>query len=426
VGSSSALSRIKSFLVNGEYLFAGTFRDGVFCSTDDGGNWVPANSGLTNSSVNCLEYNGNALFAGSDGTAFRSGDGGVDWIRASTGLATPYITCLVSSGTILYAGTYSGVYRSTDSGEHWYSSNTGLTDTSVDALGVSGTSVFVSTTGSGGAGDGNLHRSVDSGRTWNRLYLGTDNVVNCFAVVGADIFAGTWGKGIFHSTDDGTTWTPAGGSGIIESFAFAGTKLYAGTERGGIFRSTDKGTTWDSFTIGLTDMGVRSLIFWEPYLIAACWQDGVFVGVDVESGLTGWTIANAGFPGVYVGSLAVCGTDIFAGTRYEGVWRRPLSEMITSVHPSSDELAQDFSLDQNYPNPFNPSTIIRYGLPKRSHVTLTVLNMLGQHVTTLSQGEQEAGYHEVKFEGSGLASGCYLCRMRAGPYTETKRLLLLR
>jgi len=142
--------------------------------------------------------------------------------------------------------------------------------------------------------------------------------------------------------------------------------------------------------------------------------------------LTGWTNASAGLPDVHVRSLAVCGTDIFAGTGYEGVWRRPLSEMITSVHLLPGEQAQEFSLDQNYPNPFNPSTTIRYGLPKRSHVTLTVLNILGQPVATLSQGEQEAGYHEVRFEGSGLSSGVYLYRMRAGSYTETKKLLLLR
>jgi hypothetical protein len=85
-----------------------------------------------------------------------------------------------------------------------------------------------------------------------------------------------------------------------------------------------------------------------------------------------------------------------------------------------------FVLCQNYPNPFNPSTTIRYGLPTRSPLTLTVFNTLGQHVALLQNGEQEAGYHEVKFDGSDLSSGVYFYRLRAGDFVETRRFLLIR
>jgi len=83
-------------------------------------------------------------------------------------------------------------------------------------------------------------------------------------------------------------------------------------------------------------------------------------------------------------------------------------------------------LFQNFPNPFNPSTTIRYGLPYRSHVTLTIFSILGQQVAQLVNGEQEAGYHEVKFDGSKLASGVYLYRIQAGNFVETRKLLLVR
>jgi hypothetical protein len=85
-----------------------------------------------------------------------------------------------------------------------------------------------------------------------------------------------------------------------------------------------------------------------------------------------------------------------------------------------------FTLYQNYPNPFNPSTTIRYALPARSHVTLTVFNVLGQQVATLVDGTQDAGDHDVKYDGTGLASGVYFYTMRAGDIVRTKQLLILR
>ena len=87
---------------------------------------------------------------------------------------------------------------------------------------------------------------------------------------------------------------------------------------------------------------------------------------------------------------------------------------------------QRFMLAQNYPNPFNPSTTIPYELPDRVHVLLTVFNMLGQKVASLVNTDQTAGHHEVRFDGSGLASGVYLYRLEAGDNMQTRKLLLLR
>ena len=86
----------------------------------------------------------------------------------------------------------------------------------------------------------------------------------------------------------------------------------------------------------------------------------------------------------------------------------------------------ELTLKQNYPNPFNPSTVIRYGLPARTNVSLAIYNTLGQTVATLVDGEQESGYHEVRFDGANLASGVYFCRLKAGQSVRTSKLLLLR
>jgi len=99
-------------------------------------------------------------------------------------------------------------------------------------------------------------------------------------------------------------------------------------------------------------------------------------------------------------------------------------ERVSSA-PLPSPIPEQLVLHQNFPNPFNPSTTIRYGLPVRSHLTLTVFNTLGQQVAVLQNGEQGAGYHEVRFDGSGLSSGVYFYRIQAGDFVQTRTLLLL-
>jgi hypothetical protein len=99
--------------------------------------------------------------------------------------------------------------------------------------------------------------------------------------------------------------------------------------------------------------------------------------------------------------------------------------VVSGIRESTTDLPVSFRLEQNFPNPFNPSTTIRYGLPSRSNVTLTVFNTLGQKVATLVAGEQEAGNHEVRFNGSSLASGMYLYRLQAGGFVQAKKFVVL-
>jgi hypothetical protein len=101
------------------------------------------------------------------------------------------------------------------------------------------------------------------------------------------------------------------------------------------------------------------------------------------------------------------------------------SELVTEV-AKPDGKPSTYVLEQNYPNPFNPSTTIRYAVPVRSHVILTVFNALGQQVADLQDREVDPGYHEVQFDARVLSSGVYFYRLKAGVFSETKRLLLVR
>jgi len=86
-------------------------------------------------------------------------------------------------------------------------------------------------------------------------------------------------------------------------------------------------------------------------------SSGIFISTNNG---TSWSTVNSGLIDRNVISLAVNGTDLFAATVFSGVWKRPLSEMITGIKEPNGGLPAEFSLSQNYPNPFNPSTVIRY------------------------------------------------------------------
>ena len=87
---------------------------------------------------------------------------------------------------------------------------------------------------------------------------------------------------------------------------------------------------------------------------------------------------------------------------------------------------KEFKLEQNYPNPFNPTTTIQYQLPQDARVTLKIYDILGSEVATLVNEEQEAGYKEVQFTGSNIASGMYVYRLQAGDFISTKKMMLLK
>ncbi len=85
-----------------------------------------------------------------------------------------------------------------------------------------------------------------------------------------------------------------------------------------------------------------------------------------------------------------------------------------------------FSLSQNYPNPFNPSTAITYQLPKNSHVSLKVYDILGKEVVTLVDEVKEAGSYNVQFNAQNIASGVYFYRMVAGDIVQMKEMMLIK
>ena len=91
----------------------------------------------------------------------------------------------------------------------------------------------------------------------------------------------------------------------------------------------------------------------------------------------------------------------------------------------------NYSLSNNYPNPFNPNTKIKYSIPQNvrretGNVSLKIYDVLGREVATLVNEEKPAGEYEVEFNAANLPSGIYFYQLKAGQFSETKKMVLLK
>lgn len=106
-----------------------------------------------------------------------------------------------------------------------------------------------------------------------------------------------------------------------------------------------------------------------------------------------------------------------------GFWYQP-GWILTSVPESPAELR--YFLGQGFPNPFNPVATVEFGVVEPGRVVLTLYNVAGQEVRKLVDQQFEPGVHRAVLSAAGLGSGVYFCRMTAGDFTATTRLVLLK
>jgi hypothetical protein len=93
----------------------------------------------------------------------------------------------------------------------------------------------------------------------------------------------------------------------------------------------------------------------------------------------------------------------------------------------ADLLPSEFTLYQNYPNPFNPATKIMFAIPEQSKITLKIYNVLGELVADLINDQiYDAGYYELNFDGTKLASGIYIYRLQADGKSISRKMILVR
>lgn len=422
-------------------VLIGTEWDGLFRSTNNGSSWVRSINGITNSKVFCQAIGADGyLFAGTGGYivtpsgqdtiiifdgpghgVFRSTDSGSNWIQYDSTLKNIGIYSLASKpGGIIFASDRQRIYRSTDNGISWHTADSGITGNYIGVVGIQPNGTVC-------ASGNYFYISTNNGSTWQQRGL-LWGAKSCFAFLqNGSMLAGggPGGGGIFRSMDGGYNWWPSS-TGLTSQLVYS----LAANSSGGVFaatmqgvhRSSDNGVTWTSSNNGLTTSRILSIAINSDNKILVGSDSGVFLSTNNGDS---WVQTSQGLTRKIVPSV-LCNANghAFAATYGGGVFRT--LQPITFAGKPIDDSPRSFSLAQNYPNPFNPSTTIEFSLPRSTHATVKIYDLLGREVATLVNDQLTAGTHKMEWNVGGFASGVYFYRLQAGEFVETKKLLLLR
>ncbi len=414
---ATALLSSASGLYMGAMSQSGLVSNGILFSTNGGTTWSDRSAGVVATTIHSMLVNGSSLFALKKGQGlYVSTDDGTTWALSSAtavGYDAQSQNLGMSNGK-MFASSSTGLLTSTNNGATWTASSPGFTP---QAFYTFGSKLF--------AGEnGGIRMSTDDGATWNQSNSGLTGYLstNCFGSRGDKLFAGLYSSGFFVSADSGATWTAQNtgiGSWRIRSIVTLGTKVFVATDDHGVYTTSDDGANWTAKNSGLSSQSILSLAESNGALFAAT-NDGVAVSQD--SGETWRAIT----PSTFIANVVVVkGTDLFCGTLSNGVWKTPISEVITSV-VQVDDVPARFRLEQNYPNPFNPTTNFEFRIANFGLVTIKVFDVLGREVTTIVNQELHPGTYSVSWDAVDKPSGMYYYRIQAWNFTETKRMILLK
>jgi photosystem II stability/assembly factor-like uncharacterized protein len=302
-----------------------------------------------------------------------------------------------------------------------------------NVLFAGGTSVYRST--DGGTWSAAFGTSVLNGRKMLSLaasYTSTDTIY------GGAVPAGSMPAGLFRSVNGGTNWTEVGIGTIPNRFptditvnplsSNEAVATFGGFGTGHVFRTTDAGITWNNISSNLPDIPHQSVVMDPLY------PQNIYVGTDfgvyvsTNSGAN-WFSYMTGMQESMISDLTIVypNRSLRATTHGNGNWQRKLVENpVTNINGNNTSTPEKFSLSQNYPNPFNPVTVISYNVPQASYVSLRVYDIQGKEIAVLVNGRVMPGSYDIEFNASALASGIYFYKLRAGNFSETKRMMLVK
>ena len=382
----------------------------VICSVK--ADWVQVNNGLTQLNINALTATGNYIFAGTQvgGGVFVTTNNGNNWTLTSLQTTT---IALASSSSYIYAGYQNGLGYSSNYGATW---NGGSLNHWVNTILANGNYVYAGCFYPTNSTDRGVWISSNYGANWTQTTL---NNINIYALTlsGNYLFATGYtngiGSGVYLSTNNGGNWASClsfSGSALASN----GNNIYLGAN--GVYKSTNYGANW---TQTLSNQSIHAIVLYGSNVFAA---GSIFVSTDNG---TNWTIRTEGMGNLYVNSLCVLNDFLFAGTDGNGVFRRPLSELV-GIETISQTVPKGYDLKQNYPNPFNIQTIIEMSIPKRDNYTLDIVDILGRKVDIAYEGFLNVGSYKINYNADKLASGVYFYTLKSNNYINTKKFVLIK
>ncbi len=244
------------------------------------------------------------------------------------------------------------------------------------------------------------------GVSWSALGNGFSGTVSVLGELDGQLVANNSGA---ISRWNGSSWSPI----VTTKF---------GTGYGYV---TDFGTYNNSLIIGgyfdtINGIAANGIIEWNGHT----WK-------TLGSGIGGGFNPSVSALAEYDGALVAGGNFTIAGGKpaaFAATWYPTPTDVDDD---QANGLPESFALQQNYPNPFNPSTRIQFTVPSRSHVTVEIINLLGQSVRRLVDEIRPAGTYTTTWngkdsDGKPVATGVYMYRLTAGEFTETKKMVLIK
>lgn len=299
--------QITAITLSGSNIFAGTYGNGMYLSTNNGANWVEVNSGITDLRILCLAAENSRVVAGTPHGIFQSTDNGKTWNTSNSGLLNNDVCSIISVDSSLFVGTGNGIYRSVN-GSNWTYSGSGLpSGDNVFCLAYSNKTLIAGIRG----GDA-IYFSIDNGANWTAATISSrTSECYCFAVYGNKVLASTF-DGIYLSIDNGKNWVEANYGLPTRPFIYAivkcGSTLLASSEFG-IYRSVDSGAHWTADNSGTFTKHISSSIEKGTDIFAGT-NDGVFHSVDNG---TNWISSSSGITVTDIASLTTTNKSLFAG-----------------------------------------------------------------------------------------------------------------
>lgn len=377
-------------------------RSGVYRSLDGGSTWQFATAGMSSTRVSAVDAYANSIVAGTIAGTFRSQDNGATWApTVTTGIDAP-IKRFARSSRGLFGITDYDVQVSSDDGRTW---NAGGFSSSrfPSAIGVSASGTVLVGTGNYG-----IYRSTDNGATFAIASVWpADRGFHAFAASGETVFAGTQ-YGIYRSTDDGIHWTEPDTSVsriTVVDMCAAGTAVYAASANK-VIRTTDNGETWHAVGAGRT---------WQITSIAGVGRN-VFVGTGNTVQLTtddgaSWHQVDTGLA-ASVSGISATNDRLFVVTLGDGVWQRPLREMIDAVGENPAPAIPSGLALRISPNPAraNIDVTCEFAEPS-SHAVLAIVTIAGDVVKLLRADPASPPMH---VSVADLPPGSYVFRVSDG------------